>query len=78
MLSEKLFKAKIIDKRSLKRNLDKWKEIGTILFESYWIWLWNSFYFKSTDNVFCNRKSAIHNAEFVPSEISDLLKNKDI
>lgn len=27
---------------------------------------------------FCNRKSAIHNAEFIPSEISDLLKNKDI
>lgn len=26
----------------------------------------------------CNSKSAIYNAEFVPSEISDLLKNKDI
>lgn len=78
MFLEKLFKVKFIDKYKLKRNFDKWKEIGIIFFESYWIWLWNFFYFKFIDNVFCNRKLVIYNVEFIFLEILDLLKNKDI
>lgn len=73
MLSEKLSKAKFIDKDKLKRNIDKWKEIGTI-HSDYEI----PFISNLPTMYFCNNKSAIHNAEFVPSEISDLLKNKDI
>lgn len=64
----------------MKRNIGKWREIGTnpfilkVIESGYEI----PFLSNPPTMCFCKNKSAIHNVEFVSSEISDLLKNKRI
>lgn len=67
-------------KHNLKRNIGKWREIGTNPFILKVIESGYEIPFVSNPPTMCfrNNKSAIHNVEFVSSEISDLLKYKRI